>query len=92
MRFSCIAISDFEDDCASFLLDVIEQVLRTVQHIQKEVDRFLLLHAVEDRDSNATPGDFGEILPVVFERVRVTAESKGVFPPDPRCTVSDFAI
>ena len=47
MRLGIVAISDFEDDSASFFLDMVEQILGRLEHIEEKVDRLFFLDAVE---------------------------------------------
>lgn len=89
MRLGRVAVNDFEDDRAGFLFDVIKQILRRVQYVEKEVGGFFFLDAIAHREGDIAASNFRDILPMNPEGVCVAAESNRVLPSDPRQSVSN---
>jgi hypothetical protein len=80
---SGISISDLKNDCTSFFLDVIKQVLWRLKDIEKEVNRLLFLGTVKELERCITAGDTGNVLAVNLEVVGVATEGECVLPPNP---------
>lgn len=75
LRFGDISISNLKNDCASFFLDVVEQILWRIEDIEKEVNGLLFLCAVKELERCVTAGDAGDVLAVNLEVVGVATES-----------------
>lgn len=83
-----VTISYLEDNCTSFLLDVVKQVIRRVKYIKKEVDRLLLLGTIKYSERSGAAGDLCNILAMKLESVCVTTEGKSVVPSNPSGSIS----
>lgn len=44
---SRVAIDDLQNDSASFFLDVVEQLVRRLKHIEQEMNGLFLLYSIE---------------------------------------------
>lgn len=78
-----ISIGDLENNCSSFLLDVIEQIFWRIEDVEEKVDGLFLLSTIEKLKGRVAAGDAGDVLAVDFEIIGVATESKRVFPADP---------
>lgn len=88
VRLRSVSISDLQDDCTSFFLDVIEEIIWRIQHIEKEMDRLLFLNTIENREGSGATSNLGDVLSMKLESICIAAESKSVLPPDPRQFIS----
>lgn len=88
MRLGCVAIGDFEYNGAGFLFNMIKQILRRLQHIEKEVSGFFFLDVIEYLKRCTAAGNLGDVFAMKLKGVCVAAESKRVFPSDPARSVN----